>query len=69
MVSREGYYDYMLRRSREEDAKNEGNSTVSLLRREIIEMQRSTHALQMRVKALAEDNYRLKVQNANLHNN
>jgi len=70
MVSREGYYDYMLRRSREEDTNNSGNnSTVSLLRREIIEMQRSTHALQMRVKALAEDNYRLKVQNANLHNN
>jgi len=61
MVSREGYYDYMLRRSREEDAKNEGNnSTVSLLRREITEMQSSIHALQMRVKELAEENHRLK---------
>ena len=70
MVSREGYYDYMLRRSREEDTNNRGNnSVVSLLRREIIEMQRSTHALQMRVKALAADNYRLKEENANLHNN
>ena len=68
MVSREGYYDYMLRRTREEDAKD-NNSVVSLLRREIVEMQRSIHALQMRTKALAEDNYRLKKQNANIHNN
>ena len=70
MVQREGYYNYMLRRSREEDAKdNDGDSIVTLLRREIIEMQRSTHALQMRVKSLAADNYRLKEENANLHNN
>jgi len=61
MVSREGYYDYMTRRNREEDAKNEGNdSIVALMRREITEMQSSIHALQMRVKELAEENHRLK---------
>ena len=70
MVQREGYYNYMLRRSREEDTKdNDGDSIETLLRREIVEMQRSTHALQMRVKSLAADNYRLKEENANLHNN
>ena len=30
---------------------------------------RSIHALQMRVKKLAEDNHRLKKSNANIHNN
>ena len=70
MVQREGYYNYMLRRSREEDTKdNDGDSIETLLRREIVEMQKSIHALQMRNKALAEDNYRLKKQNANIHNN
>ncbi len=70
MVQREGYYNYMLRRSREEDTKdNDGDSIETLLRREIVEMQKSIHALQMRNKALAEENYRLKKQNANIHNN
>jgi len=70
MVQREGYYDYMLRRGREEDTKNNnGDSIETLLRREIVEMQKSIHYLQMRNKALAEDNYRLKKQNANIHNN
>ena len=70
MVSREGYYDYMLRRTREENTKDKDNdSIVPLMRREITEMQRSIHALQMRVKELAEDNHRLKEQNANIHNN
>jgi len=51
----------MTRRNREEDAKNEGNdSIVALMRREITEMQSSIHALQMRVKELAEENHRLK---------
>jgi len=60
----------MLRRSREEDTKDiDGDSIETLLRREIVEMQKSIHALQMRNKALAEDNYRLKKQNANIHNN
>ena len=70
MVQREGYYDYMLRRGREEDTKNNnGDSIETLLRREIVEMQKSIHYLQMRNKALDEDNYRLKKQNANIHNN
>jgi len=70
MVQREGYYDYMLRRSREEDTKdNDGDSIETLLRREIVEMQKSIHHMQMRIKKLAEDNYRLKEENANIHNN
>jgi len=70
MVSREGYYDYMLRRTKEENLNLPSHpNTVNILRREIIEMQRSVHALQMRVKVLAEDNYRLREQNANIHNN
>ena len=70
MVSREGYYDDMLRRTKEENLNLPSHpNTVNILRREIIEMQRSVHALQMRVKVLAEDNYRLREQNANIHNN
>ena len=70
MVQREGYYNYMLRRSREEDTKdNDGDSIETLLRREIVEMQKSIHHMQMRIKELAEDNYRLKDENANIHNN
>ena len=70
MVQREGYYNYMLRRSREEDTKdNDGDSIETLLRREIVEMQKSIHHMQMRIKKLAEDNYRLKEENANIHNN
>jgi hypothetical protein len=61
MVSREGYYDYMLRRTREENAKDKDNiSIIALARREITEMQKSIHALQVRVKELAEENHRLK---------
>tara|TARA_R110001592_G_scaffold287013_1_gene555668 strand:- start:110 stop:304 length:195 start_codon:yes stop_codon:yes gene_type:complete len=64
MVQREGYYDYMLRRSREEDSR--GRSAI--LEHTIQEMQKEIHALQMSVKKLSEENYRLK-QNANIHNN
>jgi FtsZ-binding cell division protein ZapB len=60
----------MLRRSREEDTKDiDGDSIETLLRREIVEMQKSIHHMQMRIKELAEDNYRLKEENANIHNN
>ena len=72
MVSREGYYDYMLRRNREEDAKNKNLNKITivdLMKKEITEMQKSIHLLQMRIKELAEDNYILKEQNANLYNN
>ena len=61
---REGYYDYMLRRSREEDSR--GRSDI--LEHTIQEMQKEIHALQMRVKKLSDENYRLK-ENANIHNN
>ena len=81
MVSREGYYDYIIRRHREEDAKTkslvnrnterplEQSTIITIMRKEIIEMQKSIHHMQMRIKKLAEDNYRLKEENANLHNN
>tara|TARA_B110000444_G_C18484359_1_gene430590 strand:+ start:318 stop:476 length:159 start_codon:yes stop_codon:yes gene_type:complete len=51
----------MLRRTREENAKDKDNiSIIALARREITEMQKSIHALQVRVKELAEENHRLK---------
>ena len=61
---REGYYDYMLRRSREEDSS--GRSDI--LEHTIQEMQKEIHALQMSVKRLSDENYRLK-QNANIYSN
>lgn len=61
---REGYYDYMLRRSREENSR--GRSAI--LEHTIQEMQKEIHALQMSVKRLSDENYRLK-ENANIHNN
>ena len=54
MVQREGYYDYMLRRSREEDSR--GRSDI--LEHTIQEMQKEIHALQMSVKRLSDENYR-----------
>jgi len=70
MVSREGYYDYMLRRTREEnETAIKFKKTDNPLKQTIQQMQEEIHALQMRVKALAEDNHRLKEQNANIHNN
>ena len=70
MVQNEGYYDYMMRRSREEDVRNRGQQSVATtMRNEIIEMQKTVHVLQMRVKELTEQNDRLKEENANIHNN
>jgi hypothetical protein len=65
MVQYEGYYDYMLRRTREENAKEMPIDPVTLTMQE---MQKEIHALQMRVKKLSDENYRLK-ENANIHNN
>jgi hypothetical protein len=61
---REGYYDYMLRRSKEENSKGKSD----ILEQTIQEMQKEIHALQMIVKRLSDENHRLK-QNANIHNN
>ena len=61
---REGYYGYVLRRSREENSR--GRS--ARLEHTIQEMQKEIHALQMSVKRLSDENHRLK-QNANIHNN
>jgi len=75
MVQNEGYYDYMMRRSREEDIRKEDirnrgqQSVATMMRNEIIEMQKTVHVLQMRVKELTEQNDRLKEENANIHNN
>jgi predicted RNase H-like nuclease (RuvC/YqgF family) len=67
MVQREGYYDYMLRRSREEDSRD-SRGRIDILEHTIQEMQKEIHALQMSVKRLSDENYRLK-ENANIHNN
>ena len=75
MVQNEGYYDYMMRRSREEDIRKEDirnrgqQSVAAMMRNEIMEMQKTVHVLQMRVKELTEQNDRLKEENANIHNN
>tara|TARA_R110002020_G_scaffold322913_1_gene538656 strand:+ start:72 stop:269 length:198 start_codon:yes stop_codon:yes gene_type:complete len=61
---REGYYDYMLRRSKEENSKGKSD----ILEQTIQEMQKEIHALQMSVKRLSDENHRLR-QNANIHNN
>ena len=61
---REGYYDYMLRRSKEENSKGKSD----ILEQTIQEMQKEIHALQMSVKRLSDENHRLK-ENANIHNN
>lgn len=66
---REGYYDYMLRRSKEENSKEKNFKGKSdILEQTIQEMQKEIHALQMSVKRLSDENHRLK-QNANIHNN
>ena len=70
MVQHEGYYDYMLRRSREENMKNKNHQSIAtMMRNEIIEMQKTIHALQIRVKELREKNDRLEAENANIHDN
>ena len=75
MVQNEGYYNYMMRRSREEDMRKEDirnrgqQSVATMMRNEIIEMQKTIHVLQVRVKELTEQNDRLKEENANIHNN
>jgi hypothetical protein len=64
-----------MRRSREEDIRKEDirnrgqQSVATMMRNEIIEMQKTVHVLQMRVKELTEQNDRLKEENANIHNN
>jgi predicted RNase H-like nuclease (RuvC/YqgF family) len=55
----------MLRRTREENVKEMPIDPVTLTMQE---MQKEIHALQMRVKKLSDENYRLK-ENANIHNN
>jgi TolA-binding protein len=72
MVQREGYYDYMLRRTREENDKVESvnfSEPNNMLEKTIQQMQKEIHSLQMLVKKLSEDNSKMKEQNANLHNN
>ena len=74
MVQHEGYYDYMLRRLREEgeddnelreldftDSPHGGvSSSGSIVRREMYEMQKVVHALQIRVKELSAENKELR---------
>ena len=64
MVQHEGYYDYMLRRTKEENVKEITDPAILTIQ----EMQKEIHGLQIRVKQLSDENYRLK-ENANIHNN
>ena len=70
----ERYYDWILWKFREEKKMSEQQleldftsklgegitTTDSIIRREMYEMQKHIHGLQMRVKELAEENYELK---------
>ena len=58
MQQREGYWDYMGRRLRESRINKE-----DLVKKDIAEMQKSIHGLQMRIKVLREsvDNLTYKV--------
>ena len=51
VLMREGYWDYMGRRLREDEEKLGMND---MWKKEIAEMQGSVHALQLRVKSLTE---------------
>jgi len=57
---REGYYNYMLRRYKEENALQDSLGSDQLLRTTIKEMQKEIHSLQIRVKELSEENHELK---------
>ena len=54
METRESYHDYMGRRLREERHKGGEMVDRTLAEREIAEMQKQVHGLQMRVKTLCE---------------
>ena len=64
MVQHEGYYDYMLRRTKEENVKEITDPAILTIQ----EMQKEIHGLQIRVKQLSDENYRLR-ENANICNN
>ena len=53
---REGYWDYMSRRLREEEIPK---SAEELWKREVAEMQKQVHELQMRVVKLGQEVYEL----------
>tara|TARA_A100000164_G_C21858063_1_gene748611 strand:+ start:344 stop:595 length:252 start_codon:yes stop_codon:yes gene_type:complete len=80
--NREGYYEYMLRRTREEnkepnftDNLGEGiSSSGSILKREIKELNKQYYSSLIRIKELNEELRELKdkveaLENANLHSN
>ncbi len=54
---REGYWDYMSRRLREEEIPK---SAEELWKREVAEMQKQVHELQMRVVKLGQEVYELR---------
>ena len=56
---REGYWDYMGRRLREERTPKSTSATEELWMREVAEMQKQVHILQMKVVELAEQVYDL----------
>ena len=57
MQRREGYWDYMSRRLREEEIPK---SAEELWKREVAEMQKQVHELQMRVVKLGQEVYELR---------
>ena len=80
MEEREGYYNYMLRRYREEDSKNKmtkskfSDELSESYKREIKDLNSQYYNALIRIKELNEEVTELKnkvktLENANLHNN
>tara|TARA_B100000214_G_scaffold179450_1_gene129188 strand:+ start:612 stop:854 length:243 start_codon:yes stop_codon:yes gene_type:complete len=79
MEEREGYYNYMLRRYREEDSKNKmtkskfSDELSESYKREIKDLNSQYYNALIRIKELNEEIQKLKdkvevLENANLHN-
>ena len=69
-MQREGYWDYMGRRLREETASNYNERVVmsqeDLWKKELAEMQGYVHKLQMRIKSLNEEVNQLQTKINNI---
>ena len=63
-MNREGYWDYMGRKMREERIKKETISEIDMWKKEIIEMQKTIQWCFTRIKELNDEIYDLKSQSS-----
>ena len=59
-MNREGYWDYMGRKMREERIKKEVVRENDMWKKEIVEMQKTLHWCFIRIKELNDEIYRIK---------